>query len=372
MKSPLYEWHVKNNAKLADFGGWDMPIEYPKGIEISGKILPGGTIAEHMSVRERVGVFDVSHLGKLSVKGNGAKAYLNSLVTNDLTKIKSGEAQYNLLCDDSGGVIDDLIVYEISESELFLVPNAANCQAVEAVIKSNAPAAINVINEHESFGVIAIQGPRSKEVLNVLNIAVELEYMAFKKIEHPKFGSLIICRTGYTGEFGFELLPTWGATQILWTELVSALSKFDGTVCGLGARDTLRTEMGYPLHGHELSLEITPIQASASWAVVLEKDRFKGKEKLIAEKASGPKTAMRAIKITDRGIPRAGMRVLDTKGNEIGIVTSGTFSPSLKTGIALALLNSQFKSGAEVQVDIRGRTSKGMLVKLPFVESRVK
>ena len=248
----------------------------------------------------------------------------------------------------------------------------SNCQTVEAVIKSDAPLEIKVTNEHENFGVIALQGPRSKEVLTELSITVDLEYMAFAKLEHPKYGSLIICRTGYTGEFGFELLPTWGATQILWTELVSALSKFDGTVCGLGARDTLRTEMGYPLHGHELSLKITPIQASASWAVVLEKDKFKGKERLVAEKAAGPKTAIRAIKITDRGIPRAGMSVLDTSGNEIGIVTSGTFSPSLKTGIALALLNPQFKSGVEVQVDIRGRTSNGTLVKLPFVESHVK
>ena len=347
-------------------------MNIPRESRFRARFCRGGTIAEHTSVRERVGVFDVSHLGKLSVKGSGAKAYLNSLVTNDLSKIKPGEAQYNLLCDDSGGVIDDLIVYEISESELFLVPNAANCEAVEAVIKGGAPAEIKVTNEHKNFGVIALQGPRSKEVLTELNIAAELEYMAFTKLEHPKFGTLIICRTGYTGEFGFELLPTWGASQSLWNELVLALSKFDGAVCGLGARDTLRTEMGYPLHGHELSLEITPLQASASWAVVLEKEKFKGKERLVAEKAAGPKTAIRAIKITDRGIPRAGMRVLDTGGNEIGIVTSGTFSPSLKTGIALALLSPQFKSGAEVQVDIRGRTSNGELVKLPFVESHVK
>ena len=328
MKSPLYEWHVKNNAKLADFGGWEMPIEYPKGIEISGKILPGGTIAEHMSVRERVGVFDVSHLGKLSVKGNGAKVFLNSLLTNDLTKIKSGEAQYNLLCDDSGGVIDDLIVYEISESELFLVPNAANCQAVEAVIKSNAPAEINVINEHESFGVIAIQGPRSKEVLTELNIAVELEYMAFTKIEHPKFGSMIICRTGYTGEFGFELLPTWGATQILWTELVSALSKFDGTVCGLGARDTLRTEMKFPLYGHEIDASTNPLEAGLGWVVKLDKTSdFMGKAALQKIKADGIQRTLIGIKVLERGIARQGYEVFDAEGkNSLGTGKRDIFS----------------------------------------------
>ena len=372
MKSPLYDWHVKNNAKLADFGGWDMPIEYPKGIEVSGKVLAGGTISEHTAVRERVGIFDVSHLGKISISGKGAKDYLNTLVTNDLSKINPSEAQYNLLCNDEGGVIDDLIVYEISSDELFLVPNAANCKAVEEVIRSSAPNSLHIVNQHQDYGVIALQGPLANDVLKAIGINTSLEYMAFEKIDHKDFGSLIVCRTGYTGEFGFELIPSWDQTEKLWNSLLLAVAKYEGGVCGLGARDTLRTEMGYPLHGHELSLEITPIQASASWAVVLEKETFKGKSKLVAEKSAGPKTALRAIKVSDRGIPRAGMRVLDNSDNEIGIVTSGTFSPTLKTGIALALVKPEFKSGAEVKIDIRGRIASGAIVKLPFVESHVK
>ena len=372
MKSPLYDWHVKNGAKLADFGGWDMPIEYPKGIEVAGKVLAGGTISEHNAVRERVGIFDVSHLGKISVIGKGSKEYINSLITNDLKKIEANQAQYNLLCNDNGGVIDDLIVYEFSDNSLVLIPNAANCSEVEKVIRSFAPSGIEIKNEHQGYGVLAVQGPKANQVLAELGIKVNLEYMSFTQINHEKFGEVIICRTGYTGEFGYELLPKWEMSETIWIALVHAVAKFDGAVCGLGARDTLRTEMGYPLHGHELSLEITPIQASASWAVVLEKPTFKGKDVLLAEKAAGPKTAMRAIKINDRGIPRAGMKVLALDGSEIGIVTSGTFSPTLKVGIALALVKPEFKSGAEVQVEIRGRISSGTLVKLPFVESHVK
>jgi aminomethyltransferase len=372
VKSPLYDWHVKHGAKLADFGGWDMPIEYPKGIEVNGQTLPGGTIAEHCAVRERVGIFDVSHLGKISVIGSGAKSYLNTLVTNDLNKIEAGQAQYNLMCNDSGGVIDDLIVYEFSPDSLFLVPNASNCSTVEEVVRAQAPQELEIQNEHRGYGVLAIQGPKAKEVLSELGIKVNLDYMSFTKLNHQIFGDLIICRTGYTGEFGYELIPKWDKSEILWENLVGAVAKFNGAVCGLGARDTLRTEMGYPLHGHELSLQITPIQASASWAVVLEKDEFNGKEALASEKAAGAKTAMRAIKIADRGIPRAGMQVLSSTGAPIGVVTSGTFSPTLKVGIALALISPEFKPGGEVQIDIRGRISSGAIVKLPFVESHVK
>ena len=372
MKSPLYEWHLSAQAKLADFGGWDMPIEYPKGITSGIKVLPGGTLAEHTAVRERVGIFDVSHLGKIRISGAGAKYFVNTLITNDLDKITSGHAQYNLMCDDHGGVIDDLIIYEISDSELFLIPNASNCASVEARIISKAPNNLDVVNLHQSYGVLAVQGPLAGEVLKSLGIQVELEYMSFVQIKSDKYGELIICRTGYTGEFGFELLPTWEKTQTLWNDLVEIVAQLDGAVCGLGARDTLRTEMGYPLHGHELSLEISPVQASANWAVVYEKENFCGKSALEVEKKSGPKTAMRAIKILDRGIPRAGMKVLNEAGAEIGTVTSGTFSPTLKVGIALALINPEYKSGSKVSVDVRGRISQGELVKLPFVESHVK
>jgi aminomethyltransferase len=199
--------------------------------------------------------------------------------------------------------------------------------------------------------------------------------MEFTKIlmpNHIDLGEIIVCRTGYTGEFGYELLPSWGSTPKVWELLVTEISKLDGRVCGLGARDTLRTEMGYPLHGHELSLDISPVQASANWAVALTKEKFTGKEALVKEKADGPKRVLRAIKCSVRGIPRAGMSVLDTHGVVIGEVTSGTFSPTLKIGIALALVKPEFKVGSEVQIDIRGRISSGQIEKLPFVASHVR
>jgi aminomethyltransferase len=189
---------------------------------------------------------------------------------------------------------------------------------------------------------------------------------------HENLGEIIICRTGYSGEFGYELLPSWESAVSLWKILLSEIAKFDGRVCGLGARDTLRTEMGYPLHGHELSLDITPVQASSSWAVVFSKAAFRGKSALEAEKANGAPRLLRALKCNDRGIPRAGMKVMDGASNVIGEITSGTFSPTLKVGIALALLSPDIKVGEAVQIDIRGRTSSASVVKAPFVESHVR
>ena len=356
LQSPLHQRHVSLGAKLADFGGWDMPIEYPA---TSG----GGVIAEHTAVRERVGIFDVSHLGKAEIIGEGALEFLNSVITNDLTRITDGQAQYTMLCDDaSGGVIDDLIVYRKSATNLFLIPNAANTDAVVKALQAAAPKNLTINNLHQSYAVLAVQGPESEAVLNAIGINTELEYMSFH--ETTLHGApLIICRTGYTGERGFELLPLWSEAEKIWDALLPEIDARGGRVCGLGARDTLRTEMGYPLHGHELSLQITPIQASASWAIALDKSEFQGKSSLESEKSAGAKTAMRAIKISDRGIPRAGMKVMNSDGQEIGIVTSGTFSPTLKVGIALALLKPEYKSGSHVQVDIRGRVSNGELVK---------
>ena len=371
MKSPLFGWHQEAAAKLADFGGWDMPIEYPKGVGD----LPGGTLAEHGAVRERVGIFDVSHLGKISVKGVGAKDFVNTMVTNDLNRIAPGSAQYNLFCNDAGGVIDDLIVYEFAADDIFIIPNASNCAQVAADLSASAPSGIEVKNIHQRYAVLAVQGPDSNKVMQNLGLNLDLEYMSFTKTLLPNFealGEMIICRTGYSGEFGYELLPTWESAESLWKILLSEISKLDGRVCGLGARDTLRTEMGYPLHGHELSLEISPVEASANWAVVYSKADFRGKSALESEKAAGPKRSLRALKCIDRGIPRAGMSVLDLEGKVIGEVTSGTFSPTLKIGIALALLNPMAKLDDQVQIDIRGRLSQAQIVKAPFVESHVR
>ena len=350
---------------MADFGGWEMPIEYPA-------TTGGGVINEHTAVRERVGIFDVSHLGKAEVKGPGARQFLNSIVTNDLSKIGKGQAQYTLLCDDqSAGVVDDLIVYLRGDDDLLLVPNAANNAEVVRRIQSAAPREISVTNIHDVFAVIAVQGPRAKDVLSALELRTDLEYMSFVETKYQG-KDVIICRTGYTGESGFELLPRWGDAQFLWDALVREVESHEGLVCGLGARDTLRTEMGYPLHGHELSLEITPVEASASWAVGWQKDHFWGDTKLRDQRANGVKRKLRALVLDDRGIPRADMSIKDADGASIGTVTSGTFSPTLKQGIALGLIDTRFKVGDQVTIDIRGKLMRATITKLPLVHSHVR
>jgi aminomethyltransferase len=359
-QSPLHERHLARNAKMADFGGWLMPIEYPGA----------GVLAEHAAVRERVGLFDVSHLGKASVIGNGALEFLNTKLTNDLAKISNGAAQYSMLCNSDGGVIDDLIVYRNSEADFFIVPNASNTSAVVADLQLNLPTGITVKNLHNDYGVIALQGPLAAKVLTHFGLQIEIDYMAFTYVSIAGC-EVIVCRTGYTGEYGFEVLPKWNQALTVWDALVAQVEANDGLVCGLGARDTLRTEMGYPLHGHELSLEISPVMASASWAVGWNKAIFQGSEVLRNQKENGVDRQLVALKSLDRGIPRPDMQVL-LDGAEVGIVTSGTFSPSLKVGIALALVNSEFKVGQQLTLDVRGRTSSVEIVKLPFMPSHVR
>ena len=359
--SPLHQKHVNLQAKMADFGGWLMPIEYPSS----------GVLAEHTAVRERVGLFDVSHLGKVSVKGEGALEFLNGILTNDLKRISDGMAQYTMLCNEDGGVIDDLIAYRISADDIFLVPNASNTSDVVASLQAQIIPGIEIKNLHTEYAVLALQGPTTAQALDSLGVSAIIDYMNFTHVQIAGC-EVILCRTGYTGEFGFELLPRWQDAEKVWDALASAIAPLNGLICGLGSRDTLRTEMGYPLHGHELSLEITPVQASASWAVGWKKDRFAGDTVLRAERTNGPRRFLHGLKSLDRGIPRAGMKVKDSDGIEVGEVTSGTFSPTLKNGIALALLDSSVSLGAVVVIDVRGRESQAEVVNLPFVESHVR
>ena len=346
---------------MADFGGWLMPIEYPGA----------GVLAEHKAVRERVGLFDVSHLGKASVTGVGSLEFLNSMFTNDVTRITDGKAQYTLLCNDDGGVVDDLIAYRNSDEDFFLIPNASNTADVVRVLQSQAPQEISVTNLHEEFAVLALQGPDAHAVIKSLGLNPTMDYMAFA---HVSIGGcqVILCRTGYTGEHGYEIVPDWDDASVVWDVLVQAMEAFGGEICGLGSRDTLRTEMGYPLHGHELTLGITPFQASAGWAIGWKKENFRGAGTLRSQREEGAVRTLRALKSNDRGIPRAGMLVKNSQGVEVGVVTSGTFSPSLKVGIALALIDPGFIEGDELEIDVRGRTSWATIVSLPFSPSHVR
>ena len=359
--SPLNQKHLDLKAKMADFGGWMMPIEYPGA----------GVLAEHAAVRERVGIFDVSHLGKASVTGIGALTFLNKCLTNDLTKIQDGSAQYTLLCTPQGGVVDDLIAYRNSETDFFLVPNASNTTDVVAVLQKQAPSEVTVTNVHSDYAVLAVQGPLAPQVLTALGVSTDIDYMAFTHVNIAG-ADVILCRTGYTGELGYELLPKAKDAVAVWDALVVAITPLNGLICGLGARDTLRTEMGYPLHGHELSLAITPVEASASWAVGWKKDSFIGSDVLLSQKSGSVERKSVALKSLDRGIPRAGMSVKNSQGEVIGEITSGTFSPTLKHGIALALVSKDIAVGDQLIVDVRGRESQTEVVQLPCVTSHVR
>ena len=358
LTSPLHDRHVGLGAKMADFGGWEMPIEYPGG----------GVVREHTAVRERVGLFDVSHLGKASVTGPGAAAFVNACLTNDLGRISAGQAQYTMCCDENGGVVDDLIAYLKSDDDVFLIPNAANTAEVVRRLKAAAPEGIEVTDLHQQYGVLAVQGPRSDEVLQALGLPTGHDYMSFVEADWQG-RPVIVCRTGYTGERGYELVPRWDDTPALWDALTEAAAAYDGLPCGLGARDTLRTEMGYPLHGNDLSLDITPVQARAGLGRRVEEGRRSGaSEALAAEKAAGARRTSWGLLATGRGIPRAHCQVRDAHGEVVGEVTSGTFSPTLKQGIALALLAPGAAVGDEVVIDVRGREVAATVVKPPFVQ----
>ncbi|MCW2607982.1 MAG: aminomethyltransferase [Frankiales bacterium] len=364
--SPLHDRHVALGAKMADFGGWEMPIEYPGG----------GVIKEHTAVREAVGVFDVSHLGKgvvrgVSVEGQSAVDFVNERLTNDLRRVGVGQAQYTLCCDDrTGGVVDDLIQYVRSEEEVFLVPNAANSSQVVARLAADAPEGITVEDLHTTLAVIAVQGPRSTELLQAMGLPTDHDYMSFDGAQWEG-RDVVVCRTGYTGERGYELLPRWDDAGDVWDAVLAAGAPLGVLPCGLGARDTLRTEMGYPLHGQDLSLDITPVQARATWAVGWSKPRFWGREALLRERESGAARTLWGLEGLDRGIPRAHM-IVKIGEREVGEVTSGTFSPTRRVGIALALLAPDVAEGTEVEIDVRGRTSRARVVKPPFVPSRVR
>ncbi len=365
MESPLLAVHQALGAKLGDFAGWQMPLEYPAPVG-------GGTLTEHLAVRERVGLFDVSHLGKISIKGEGTKSWANEIFTNDLNRISPSQAQYSLLCNEQGGVIDDVIIYCRSENDLLVIPNASNAQAVfETLNLANSKLQLRIENLHNEFAVIALQGPLSRAVLSAVGYTPTLEYMSFTEITLEGI-SLTICRTGYSGEHGYELLPASQDAIAIWNLLSREVLKVDGKICGLGARDTLRTEMGYPLHGHELSLEITPLDANLSWAIGWKKNSFHGSSALRAEQVKGVGRLLRGLQLTERGIPRNGMLVRNGVGAVVGEVTSGTFSPSIKEGIALALIESGIETGDQVFVDVRGRNLGAIVVKPPFVTSHVR
>ncbi|WP_420175785.1 glycine cleavage system aminomethyltransferase GcvT [Luteococcus sp. OSA5] len=374
LTSPLHQRHEEAGAKFSEFGGWQMPLEY----------AGGGVLAEHRAVRDGVGIFDVSHLGKVLVQGPGALDFLNLCLTNDLHKIGPGQAQYTMLCNEQGGVVDDMIAYVRAEDEVFLIPNAANAATVVSILEREAlrdrtgseqEAALGglvITDQHRDHAVLAVQGPRSEEVLTELSLPTAMDYMAFDVVERDGW-SMTICRTGYTGEKGWELVVPVDHALEMWDQVMAAGQRFQIRPCGLGARDTLRTEMGYSLHGNDITPQINPVEAGLSWAVGWKKtEPFLGSDALREVKAAGPSRRMRGLLALGRGIPRHGMAVVDEAGEVIGEVTSGTFAPTLKQGVGLALVDVRFGLDDEVGVRVRNRVEKFRIVKPPFVTPEVR
>ena len=360
LRGPLEDRHRELGASFAEFSGWLMPVSY------------AGTVSEHNATRNAVGLFDVSHLGKALIRGPGAARFVNSALTNDLGRIGPRKAQYTLCCTESGGVIDDLIAYYVDDDEIFLVPNAANTAAVVDALQAAAPAGLTITNQHRSYAVLAVQGPRSADVLGALGLPTGMDYMGYADASYSDV-PVRVCRTGYTGEHGYELLPPWDSAAVVFDALVTAVLQAGGEPAGLGARDTLRTEMGYPLHGHELSLGISPLQARCGWAIGWKKDAFFGRDALLAEKEAGPRRLLRGLRAVGRGVLRPDLNVLDGD-TAVGVTTSGTFSPTLKVGIALALIDvdAGVEDGQHVTVDVRGRGVECEVVRPPFVDPKTR
>ena len=353
-KTPFYEEHLAAGARFVNFAGWEMPIQYT------------GIIAEHHAVREDLGLFDVSHMGEVEVIGVGALQAVNRLITNDLERLEDGRACYTPLCLPSGGVIDDLIVYRFSTERILICTNAANHQRdYQHFVDEIDDESLEVLDRIDDYAQLALQGPRAPAFLDPLCDA-DLESLGrFAFIESEIAGvRCIVSRTGYTGEEGYELyIPSEGANAV-WASLMGAAAP--PRLIGLGARDTLRMEMKYPLYGQELSEETTPLEALLAWTVKLKKNDFIGRAALLAQKETGIPRSLVAFVMEGRAIPRNGYPILTEEGEEIGAVTSGTRSPTLSRGIGLGYIpRSLAKVGAPIWVSIRGKLAEGVQVKVP-------
>ncbi len=353
--------HVARGARLAPFAGWSMPLRFQ------------GTLAEHAAVRHDVGAFDVSHLGTVWVEGTRAAEVVAATFTNDPARLEDGTSQYTLCCDEQGGIVDDLIVYRLSGRCFVAVPNAANTAAVTAALQAEATdRGVTVLDASTEWAVVAVQGPRALTVTD--QVLAGLGAADSPASSTPAFGvrsvaladgELLLCRTGYTGERGVELLVPGPLALEVW----EALSSAGVTACGLAARDTLRLEMGYPLHGNELSVARHPYQARLGWAVRLDRDDFRGRQALAAARAAGPSERLWGLVADGRRPARAGLEVLRAGTDEVvGTTTSGTLSPTLGVPIALAYLPAELGPGDRVELDVRGRRTDAEVVRPPFVD----
>jgi aminomethyltransferase len=359
-KTPLNQIHRDLGARMVDFGGWDMPVQY------------AGVIEEHLAVRQSAGLFDVSHMGEIEVTGANALLYIQWLTVNDAARLVDGQVQYSAFCYPEGGVVDDVTLYRFSDTRFMFCVNAANIDKdfawMQQVLVDSSLPDVTLVNRSGEFAQIALQGPKAEKILACLT-DLPLADLAYYHFCEGEVGGLamIVSRTGYTGEDGFELyLPAAGAGAI-WQKLMTTGQPHGLQPIGLGARDTLRLEKGYALYGHELSREISPLEAGLAWITKLDKNNFVGKAALVAQKAAGVPRRRVGLLMLERGIPREGYPVF--MGDiEVGVVTSGTMSPSLKVGIALALVAPEAAAAdTELEVVVRNRRMRAKVVRPPFV-----
>ncbi len=356
-RSPLHDKHVAMGARLVPFAGWEMPVQYTSIVE------------EHKAVRERVGVFDISHMGQFRFRGEGGAVFLNQALTNNVSKLEVGQGQYSLMLNERGGVIDDLIVYRTDEDDFFLVVNASKIdEDREHLVALGLPGSLQFTDLSDGLGGLAIQGPLSPEVFTAV-FGNEVEFPAHNTIQVIESGGEILyfCGTGYTGENGFEFFAPVSSIGEWFKKLVAAAKSVGGMACGLGARDTLRLEMGYPLNGNDLAPDKTPLEAGLGFFVDLGKAQFVGRDVLLAQKESGLPTKLVAFEMTGTAPPPRPHYGILQGDQAVGEICSGALSPSLARGIGMAYLPANLsKLGTPLEIEIRGRRYPAQTVKKPF------
>lgn len=354
--------HKQLGAKLVDFGGWEMPVSYE------------GVLKEHFAVRNAAGLFDVSHMGEILVQGRQAKDFLQMLTCNDLNLMKEGQCQYNLIMNEKGGVVDDIIIYKENDDSYFICVNASNIEKDFDYFKAySSPYQVTFENLSEAYSQIALQGPLALALFMQhfpsLASVGQLKSFHFSKYLFDS-QELLISRTGYTGEDGLEIYGSYVALEQIWVTLIEKCKAQGLKACGLGARDVLRLEAAYPLYGHELSDSISPLEASLAWTVKLNKGSFLGRDQLMKQKEEGLSQKRVGLIMEDRAIAREHYPILAAE-NKIGFISSGTYSPSLDKNIACGYVPSQFsEKGTEICVEVRAKPNRARVCELPFYKRR--
>lgn len=356
-RTPFFEIHQKAGAKIVPFGGFEMPVQY------------AGIMEEHKTVRNTVGVFDVSHMGEFFATGAGALEFLQKVTVNDVAKLTPGKAQYSAMCYPEGGIVDDLLIYMIAENNYMIVVNASNIDKDFTWMKQHCPSNVKFENKSDEIALLAIQGPKSLDVLKKLT-SVNLSSIEYYHFTQGKVSGIdmTISRTGYTGEFGFEIYFPIAHAEKIWNDIFEAGKEFGIAPIGLGARDTLRLEMGYCLYGNDIDQTTNPLEAGLGWITKLNKTDFTAKPVLEKIKADGVKRKLVGFVFSEKAVPRHGYNIV-INGSVSGVVTSGTFSPSLEKGIAMGYVPINNSAvGAKIQVDVRGKLMDATIVPLPFLK----